>query len=144
MAMTDCIIPQRKRNWQGYMTMFFEGRYHSPHRVAWRILNGEIPAGVIIDHNCHNEALSRGECKGGVTCQHRACVNPEHLRAISHLENVQAGAKPLINNEFCKNGHAVKDNLRYRPSGRVYCFSCRQESNKQSMARKKERDAKWL
>lgn len=144
MAMTDCIYSQIKTDSNGYATKYFDGVYRGLHRVSWEILNGPIPKGMLIDHTCHNEALEEGTCKGGRTCKHRACINPAHLRLTSHLENVQAGARPLANNEFCKNGHAVSDNLRHRPNGRVYCLSCRQESNKQSMARKKERDAKWL
>lgn len=139
MAMTDCIIPQRKVGWQGYMQMFFQGKYQSPHRVAWKILNGEIADGIVIDHECHNEALRNGECEGGNSCKHRSCVNPAHLRAITLAENTKAGARPLANNGFCKRQHPVADNLRYRTDGRGYCHACRQEDNKNSILRAKAR-----
>lgn len=136
MSMTDCIIPNRKTDTNGYAMMPFEGRYQGMHRVTWKILNGPVPAGMVIDHTCHNED---DECKGGKSCKHRKCVNPAHLRAVTHLENVQAGQRPLANNSNCINGHLVSENLAYRPNGVAYCQSCRKESNLASMARQKER-----
>lgn len=136
MTMTDCIIPNRKTDLAGYVMMRFEGRYQGMHRVAWQILNGPVPKGLVIDHTCHNEDTT---CSGGTNCQHRACVNPAHLRAVSHLENVQAGQRVMANRESCVNGHAVSENLAHRPNGRAYCLSCRKESNKASMIRLKER-----
>lgn len=41
------------------------------HRVAFELLVGPIPAGMEIDHTCHN----------------RGCVNPAHLRIASRPEN---------------------------------------------------------
>ena len=137
MTMNNCIIPTLKPDNQGYITKFFQGRYQGLHRVSWQILNGPSPKGMHIDHTCHNEALAEGTCKGGKTCSHRACVNPAHLRLISHLENVQAGGRPLGNNTHCVNGHLVADNLEHRPSGKAFCRSCRTESNKASIARAK-------
>lgn len=43
------------------------------HRVAYRLLIGEIPAGLTLDHKC------------GVTL----CVNPDHLEAVSLAENTR-------------------------------------------------------
>ena len=137
MGMQDCIVPQRKRTWAGYMMMKFNGKYESVHRVSWKLLNGDIPKGIVIDHECHNQALRNGECKGGNSCQHRACINPEHLRAISHLENVQAGARKLENNTHCKYGHLVSENLAYRSTGLAYCQSCRKADNAKSAAKRK-------
>lgn len=139
MAMADCIIPQRKRGWQGYMFMKFQGKYQSPHRVAWKILYGDIPKGMVIDHMCHNEALAKGECKGGYSCEHRACINPAHLQMISGAENTRAGARVLANRETCSYGHLTADNHRVRPDGRAYCKECRKRHNKLSAERKKAR-----
>ena len=45
------------------------------HRVAWEQAHGLIPAGLDIDHICRTPS----------------CVNPAHLRVVSHRENVLRG-----------------------------------------------------
>lgn len=41
------------------------------HRVAWELINGPIPEGKFLDHQCFN----------------RACVNPNHLRIVTNKQN---------------------------------------------------------
>ena len=43
------------------------------HRLAYEWLVGPIPQGMVIDHICHNPA----------------CVNPDHLRATTHKQNIE-------------------------------------------------------
>lgn len=50
-----------------------EGLSVLAHRRSWQIAYGEIPAGLDIHHSCYI----------------RHCVNPEHLRAVSHERNTQ-------------------------------------------------------
>ena len=42
------------------------------HRFAYEERVGPIPEGLVIDHLCHEPA----------------CVNPDHLRAVTHTENM--------------------------------------------------------
>lgn len=46
---------------------------YGPHRRAYELWVGPIPPNMEIDHRCHV----------------RACINPEHLRAVTHRENMQ-------------------------------------------------------
>lgn len=45
------------------------------HRIAYEMLIGPIPEGLVIDHLCRN----------------KSCVNPAHLEAVSQRENVLRG-----------------------------------------------------
>lgn len=49
-------------------------RYYA-HRLAYELLIGPIPEGLVIDHLCSN----------------RACVNPAHMEPVSIAENVRRG-----------------------------------------------------
>ena len=45
----------------------------SAHVISYIMAHGPIPEGCEIDHRCHN----------------KLCVNPAHLDAVSHAENMQ-------------------------------------------------------
>lgn len=50
-----------------------DGMVAPAHRVAYELTHGTVPRGMDMDHTCHN----------------RSCVNPAHLRAVSHKENME-------------------------------------------------------
>lgn len=43
------------------------------HKVSWVGLNGPVPEGFTLDHTC--------------PIRNRKCINPEHLRVLTNLEN---------------------------------------------------------
>ena len=101
------------------------------HRVSYLLYKGEIPRGKELDHLCR------------VKC----CVNPEHLEAVTHAENMSRspiGAVPINGRKtHCKYGHPFAgDNLRKNHRRRV-CRICERAASKRKQIRKKEL-RRWL
>lgn len=65
----------------GYGCIRRDDRTQTAHRVSYELANGPIPAGIQIDHICHN----------------RACVNPDHLRPVTHKQNGENRSGPQCN-----------------------------------------------
>lgn len=59
-------------NSDGYGRTTINGKVIGAHRLSYRLFCGEIPLGAEIMHKCDTPA----------------CVNPDHLKAGSHLENM--------------------------------------------------------
>ncbi len=55
----------------GYGRIYALGLPWKVHRLAWTLLRGPIPAGMTVDHLCHN----------------RACIEPSHLRITTPVLN---------------------------------------------------------
>lgn len=128
MAMTDCTIWQGAKDSSGYGSMKVQKRVRSVHRFAYELMYGKIPDGMVIDHECHNEALANGECEGGKTCTHRACYNIAHLRVRTRNDNQLYGVNGWGNKTTCKRGHELTpENIGTTPTQR-YCKTCFQNS----------------
>lgn len=62
-------------------------RTERAHRVAWELLVGPIPAGMVVDHD--NQQFG---------CGNPSCVNPDHLQLVSRGLNKQRGRGTYANN----------------------------------------------
>lgn len=83
------------------------------HRYAWAWANGPIPDGLHILHKCNNAS----------------CVNPDHLYAGTHSDNMQdrirCGHDPQKNKSCCPQGHTYDEkNTRVTKDGYRVCRAC--------------------
>lgn len=120
--------------WQGCRHPIGHGRFNMgnkihiyAHRFSYQLKFGEIPTGLVIHHKCFNPP----------------CVNPNHLEAITHGENLKAGPRgPAYERSritHCPKGHEyTPENTKYKKSswGRE-CRECDRIRSKLRYQRKK-------
>jgi hypothetical protein len=111
--------PGRCHHWtrdttdKGYGRFWAAGRVTVAHRWAYAATYGEIPDGLEIDHRCRN----------------RACVNPDHLEAVTHRVNVlrssNVAALRAARTHCEPAGHPLTgENVRRRKNGTRQCRAC--------------------
>jgi hypothetical protein len=100
------------------------GKYRMAHVLIYEEVLGPIPDGLELDHLCRNHA----------------CVRPDHLEAVTHLENVRRGRAgwPEAARTRCPRGHAYdEDNTKYY-RGMRYCRACRPAHDAARYARSRQ------
>jgi hypothetical protein len=141
----SCWIWRGKPNTLGYGTLrwvgFNDEKTKMAHRMAYEITHGEIPDGLVIDHECHNAA---SECRLDTKCPHRLCCNPAHLAAKTRGDNVQAGRSGTRNKTHCPRNHAyTPENTRWvntRGTKARQCRTCAREKTALRRATEGRRD----
>ena len=98
----------------GYGSSWLNGKQIRAHRISYELFKGEIPKGYEIDHLCRN----------------KTCVNPDHLEAVTHRENLNRSPCTIytINSKktHCPKGHELTGNnlLKLNPPNRRNCRIC--------------------
>ena len=96
------------------------------HRWSFQQHFGAIPAGMEMDHKCRNIL----------------CVNPDHLEAVTHLENVRRTPSSGFNKTHCKYGHEFStENTWVEKTGSRHCRECHRLAEAKRRAKSREKKA---
>lgn len=108
----ECWEWTASRSPNGYGQFSLQGKRTGAHRFAYESVNGPVSPALVLDHLCRN----------------KGCVNPEHLEAVTHWENLRRGVGgPALNyyKTHCDSGHIFDgDNTYITKKGRRSCRIC--------------------
>lgn len=114
-----CWLWQRAKHPHGYGLMRVGSRANKTrtvifvHRLAYLLWVEPIPQEYEVSH----------------TCGHNACVNPDHLTSLPHIQVVRNG-RAHTQRTHCPQGHAYSpENVYTYPDGRRACRTCRKRAS---------------
>jgi len=115
---SECILWAGSVNEDGYGVLTLKlgdaVRSITAQRIIYTLFWGEIPDGLVVDHECRN----------------RLCINPYHLRAITNRQNILIGmcvAAQNLRKTHCVAGHPLSgDNVLIVRGGDRSCRMCAQ------------------
>lgn len=111
----SCWLWTGGKNYKGYGVFTVNGKNLGAHRFSYEAHNGPLAEGMMPDH----------------LCRVRACVRPDHLEAVTNLENTLRGENFIAVHAaktHCSNGHLFDEantriDIRNGRSRRV-CRAC--------------------
>lgn len=115
--------------WTGTLGFGLYGRFNltgggtvAAHRQSYEWAKGPIPDGLELDH----------------LCRVRNCVNPDHLEAVTHAENMRR-ARAATAKDYCYRGHEfTPENTLIDRDGWRRCRECRGIRQRAWRARQKD------
>lgn len=130
---SKCWNWQAHKNNRGYGYFKLNGKTLLAHRFSYEVNKGKILRKLELDHLCRNPA----------------CVNPDHLEAVTHKENLLRGNVKTSNWKrkmtHCSLNHELKEpnlNKCDLKRGKRRCKTCL--NNKQRTRRQKTRGLKLV
>ena len=93
----------------GYSRTTIKGKGVYLHKLFWEELNGPVPNGLVLDH---------------FKCDNPSCVNPDHVRPVSPLENTLRSSNPTSINLAKRNCPKCGGGYTENKNGTRYCYPC--------------------
>lgn len=96
----------------GYGRIRYQGRNTLVHRAAFDLLVSPLVGDEEVDH----------------LCRVKDCWRPEHLEAVTRIENVRRAVPYRTRRTHCRKGHPLEgENVRVRADGSRRCLVCAAE-----------------